>query len=254
MSATGNDFIVIDNLNLKYSAQDNALWEKLCERRTNIGADGVLLVEPSEKYDFKMRYINADGGEVSMCGNGARAISMFYYAHINNKSTHLTFETLNGVYTSSILGQRVKLLMSELYDVDKIDISSFFYSENSLYLDTGVPHCVYEVKDVNSINVNEYGRKIRFENVFKNGTNVNFYEILDKNAISIRTYERGVENETLSCGTGITATAFAYRKIHNSSDKIKIQSRGGDLIVEFLDKDIYLIGDVREIFSATYSD
>ena len=108
ISATGNDFIVIDNMDLVYSAENYALWKKLCERKINIGADGILLIEPSEKYDFQMRYINSDGGEVGMCGNGGRAISSFYYYTINNSSKNLVFETMNGIYKSEICGKKYK--------------------------------------------------------------------------------------------------------------------------------------------------
>lgn len=254
ISATGNDFIVINNMKNTYSAENKLLWETLCERRKNIGADGVLLVESSEKYDFRMRYINSDGGEVGMCGNGGRAISLFYFNHINSSKHNLTFETMNGVYKSEICSDKsVKIQMTELSEVNDINISELFKSEHSLYLNTGVPHCVYHTPDIKTIDVISIGKKVRENKLFSNGTNVNFYSVIKENELSVRTYERGVENETLSCGTGITAVAIACRMFYKWNETIKISTRGGSLSVEFSNNEIYLIGDVDEVFKGTCS-
>ena len=254
LSATGNDFIVIDNMDLVYSAENKALWKKLCERRKNIGADGILLVEPSEKYDFRMRYINSDGGEVGMCGNGGRAISSFYYSNINQSSKSLIFETMNGIYKSEICENKsVKIEMTELSDINKIDINSLYSNKHSLYLNTGVPHCVYNVSDVKSVDVKSVGKNIRENKLFENGTNINFFSVLKENKIVVRTYERGVEDETLSCGTGITAVAIACRSFFKWGSKIDVSTKGGNLSVEFNRNDIFLIGDVDEIFKGSCS-
>lgn len=254
-NATGNDFIVIDNREGIVDANDKKLWESLCRLKTGIGADGVLLVEKSAKYDFKMRYINADGGEVSMCGNGARAITAFVHTDLAFNKSHYQFETMNSVYESfldSEFGYRLK--MTELYDVEKIAVGDLVPSEKSRYLNTGVPHCVYEVKDVAHFDVYNHGKKVRYDARFEKGTNANFYEVLKAGVVKIRTYERGVENETLSCGTGAVATALSAAHFHQYRDLVVLETLGGTLAVKFSDdlKEIYLCGKVEKVFEGSF--
>ena len=253
-NATGNDFIIIDNRELVYRADDRSLWNRLYTLKTGIGADGVLLLEQSEKADFKMRYINADGGEVEMCGNGARAITAYAHKILNKTSSTYFFETMNGIYECSLDKENsYKLKMSELYDVEKLslkDLEPELQSTQSMYLNTGVPHAVFEVTNLKDYPLYENGKKVRFDHRFPKGANANFYEVLNKRHIKIRTYERGVENETLSCGTGATATALAAAKAHGWSEEIILETLGGRLIVKFNESlsQIYLCGKVEKIF------
>lgn len=255
MNATGNDFIVIDNRNLIFSAENRSLWAKLCKLKTGVGADGVLLLEKSRKADFKMRYINADGGEVEMCGNGARAITSFAHEQLQLSKVNYTFETMNGVYQCSLddkYGFRLK--MTELYDVDSIALESLgVKNKNAIYMNTGVPHSVFEIETILAYPVFENGKRIRYSPLFKNGCNANFYEVLSPKHLKVRTYERGVEDETLSCGTGVTATAIAAAKFYGWKDEIIVETMGGQLAVEFNTdlSEIYLCGKVEKVFSGS---
>ena len=254
--ATGNDFVVVDNRDGLFDANDKKFWEKVCAQKWGVGADGVLLVEKSLKgnCDFKMRYLNADGGEVSMCGNGARAITAFFHHECNGGKSQYTFETKNGVYNcklDSLWGYC--LSMTELYDVGKIDISNLTPNLSSLYLNTGVPHCVFEVKGIDHYPVFEEGRKIRYNSLFNEGTNANFYTRLSENRLKVRTYERGVENETLACGTGATAVAIQAAKKYQIKDSVEIEVPGGLLLIKFNEdfSAIELCGKAEKIFSGT---
>lgn len=257
MNATGNDFIVIDNRLQVVSAENKELWKKICALKSGIGADGVLLLEKSTISDFKMRYINADGGEVEMCGNGARAITAFAYEILETKKETYHFETMNGIYEcslDSIYGHRLK--MTELYDVDKIDLTPLnIENKHSMYLNTGVPHCVFEVQNVLNFPVFEKGKSVRYSPLFIKGTNANFFEVIAPRQLRVRTYERGVENETLSCGTGITATAIAAAKFYQWSDEIVLETPGGRLTVLFNTdfSSVYLCGKVDKIFIGIFN-
>ena len=255
MNATGNDFIVIDNRELIVSAENRELWKKLCALKTGIGADGVLLLEKSSKADFKMRYINADGGEVEMCGNGGRAITAFAHELFDPKKNTYLFETTNGIYQcslNSVHGYRLK--MTELYDQGMIDLDSLnIENKNSMYMNTGVPHAVFEVENILEYPVFENGKSVRNNPIFKNGSNANFFEVANPKHLRVRTYERGVENETLSCGTGVTATAIAAAIIYNWAEEIIIDTLGGRLAVQFNSdfSEVYLCGKVERVFSGS---
>lgn len=252
--ATGNDFVVVDNRNNSYDANNKNFWEKVCTPKWGVGADGVLLVEKSlkENCDFKMRYLNADGAEVSMCGNGARTITAFFHHECGGKKEHYTFETKNGIYhcyLDALWGYR--LLMTELYDVAKLDISSLVKNQSSLYLNTGVPHCVFEVLDVDNFPVFEEGKKVRYNPMFSEGANANFYTRVSEKRLKVRTYERGVENETLACGTGATAVAISAAKRYGITDSLEIEVPGGLLLIKFNSdfSTIELCGKAEKIFS-----
>jgi diaminopimelate epimerase len=250
-TATGNDFIVIDNREATFDVSNSSRWEELCQRRKAIGADGVLFLENSRDHDFAMRYLNADGKEAEMCGNGARAIAHFY-AQLEAVK-RCTFETQNSVYNASIDGKLVSLEMSEISEQNKFDINHLFNSDYSFFINTGVPHAIYFVKDIESLDVVKEGKKVRESKVFKAGTNVNFVEIISDGYIKIRTYERGVEDETLSCGTGVLAASIAYASFAKWNKTIKVESCGGILEVKEMEllKSYKLIGDAHEVYSAT---
>ena len=252
MNATGNDFIVIDNRDKKYKAEDKSLWHSLCSLKTGIGADGVLLLEKSANADFKMRYINADGGEVEMCGNGARSITAFAHDVLEEKKDTYRIETMNGIYHCSLDSEYgYKLQMTELYDVEKISLDSLKLNcSRSMYLNTGVPHSVFEVKDLLNYPVFTEGKRVRYDAKFEKGTNANFFEVVGDNHLRVRTYERGVENETLSCGTGVTATAIAAAKFYGWKNEIILETLGGRLAVKFNSDftEVYLCGRVQKVF------
>ncbi len=245
---TGNDFVMIDNRAKRYLTRaDVEKIERLCDRKFGIGADGLILLENHADYDFEMIYFNADGRESSMCGNGGRCIVAFAnFLGAIQKDTR--FIAIDGVHDACIEDGNVELKMS--------DVASVEIGEDYFLLNTGSPHYVIFVEDIDDINVFELGRTIRYSNRFRvEGVNVNFVEIVE-NGIKVATYERGVEDETLSCGTGVTAAAIAYYlKFPNANNqKVAIESKGGALSVKFEAKEnnqfenIWLCGNAQQVF------
>lgn len=222
---TGNDFVLIDNRLKNISlTSDEIKW--LCDRRFGIGADGLMLLESEIGFDFKMLYYNSDGKEGSMCGNGGRCITAFA-KKLGIISTEAKFLAVDGIHHAKITQDVVELKMNDVREVEKG--TDFFY------LNTGSPHYVKIVSDLECFDVVGEGKKIRFNSrFFEEGTNVNFIEKID-NELFVRTYERGVENETLSCGTGVTAAAIVAGLTSQSNDKnnCRIKTLGGNLNVTF---------------------
>jgi len=244
---TGNDFIIINNKDLLFPSNNNKLIEKLCDRKYGIGCDGLILINPSQSSDFEMIYYNSDGFLGSMCGNGARCSVKFAQIHnlINNKTS---FEAYDGNHEASIENNIISLSMKP---VNNIKIFN-----DGLFLDTGSPHYIKVVNNIENLDVYNEGKLIRNSKEYKeNGVNVNFVKIYSKDEFQVRTYERGVENETLSCGTGVTAVALAmFHSGRTDSKKIKIKTKGGELTVKFDTSElgynnIKLIGKVEMIFS-----
>ena len=223
---TGNDFVIIDNFQggVELSKEQIA---HLCDRKFGVGADGLMFLEKSNKYDFVMKYYNADGNLGSMCGNGGRCIVKFA-KDIDLIGDHAMFLAFDGVHEASIDKDGiVSLEMNDVNDVNQID-------KSTCELNTGSPHFVSFVSDVSSLDVYKSGREIRYNDTYaKDGINVNFVAV-DGNQLIIRTYERGVENETLSCGTGVTAAALSAFKLGLiKSSPINVSSMGGVLSVSF---------------------
>jgi diaminopimelate epimerase len=251
-SGSGNDFIIFDNRTDGLRIKPSKIAE-ICKRREGIGADGVLLIGASKDYDFEMRIFNADGSEAEMCGNGARCIVHFAYhtLKIKNEKT-FNFETMNGVYSGSVEdNNEVKIQMTELYGVDSININDLS-GKRALYLNTGVPHAVIQVSSVEDVKVDAVGSAIRYDVRFPNGTNVDFFEVVDheNQIIKLRVYERGVEGETLCCGTGVMATAVSCAKFFNWQGEIKVYAKGG-LLKAIVDQDLkhlYFQGEVKQLF------
>jgi diaminopimelate epimerase len=250
MSGAGNDFIVIDNCSGALELSEVQI-RRLCARRTGIGADGLMLMNSSARYDFAMRYFNADGRPSSMCGNGGRCITRFAYLS-GMKKTQFAFEANGEVYHAEILDERrVKLKMQPpKHFKDALHIEGF----EGFYVDTGSPHVVLYVTPVETFEVQNVGRKIRHHTeLFPNGTNVNFVEPLSEDCLRIRTFERGVEDETLACGTGCVAAAvisYRLRKVKTHAIKLIVQS--GEVIeVEFDEamQHVYLIGSADVVFT-----
>lgn len=247
--ATGNDFVMIDNRNSTFPKQDNILIKNLCDRRFGIGADGLILLESDGNYDFRMIYYNANGLEGSMCGNGGRCCVAFA-KQIGIIKDNTTFIATDGEHNANIEGDTVSLKM---IDVDSISINK---DDNSYFLDTGSPHHVEFYDNIKDIDVQKKGEKIRYGAPYsEEGTNVNFAKKLKNNLIEVRTYERGVEDETLSCGTGVTAVAIsAYKAGIIKENTVNIKTKGGDLRVEFCVSEngkfdnIYLKGIAKSVF------
>ena len=242
---TGNDFIIIDHRFNNHQLTHEQI-SFLCSRHLGVGADGLIYLEKSSKLDFKMVYYNSDGKEGSFCGNGARCVCCFA-KELNLIDHSANFASYDGLHYAEIEGQMVKLKMSEVLNIRK--------KGEHLFLDTGSPHSVTFVDNVDLINAVDLGRKIRHQQEYTpNGVNVNFVEVVNQTTIKVRTYERGVENETLSCGTGVTASALATR-FANKTDcsKIDVHAPGGVLSVNFQEtangfEDVFLIGPVQKVY------
>lgn len=223
---TGNDFVLIDNREANFPVANHEAIAQLCHRNFGIGADGFICIESDDTTDFYMRYFNADGHEGSLCGNGSRC-AIHFAKTLGLTTEKVTFRTSDGVHRAQFINNEIAL---ELHDVLKWE-----HRGQALFLDTGSPHHMVFVDDVDAVDVATLGQEIAHgAPYFSDGTNVNFVQPLSADAIKVRTYERGVEAETLSCGTGVTAAALALHITKKtSSDKITIQSRGGTLLVSF---------------------
>ncbi|MDG1039607.1 MAG: diaminopimelate epimerase [Polaribacter sp.] len=227
---TGNDFIMFDNRTSVFPKENSNLIQKLCDRHFGIGADGIILIENDIDTDFKMMYFNADGSQ-TFCGNGARcAVAFAKYLEIINSKTN--FIAVDGLHYAEIENDIVSLQM--------IDVNEIQINKNSVFAYTGTQHHVELVEDLENYPVFENGKKIRYS--YKNpGANVNFAQKINDNTFKVRTYEKGVENETLACGTGVTAVAIAMHKINKTkANNIKLPVLGGELEVSFsVENEIY---------------
>ena len=231
MNGAGNDFVVLDNLDSRLQLASGEIAH-LCDRHRGVGADGVLIVEPpTNGADFRMRYYNADGGEAEMCGNGARCFARFA-SRITGKDGLISFETPAGIIRAACEGENVKLEMSEPHDLilhRQIPLSAGTLTVHSV--NTGVPHAVVIVNDVAKVDVPALGRTLRYHADFApKGTNVNFVQVIDAQTAIVRTYERGVEDETLACGTGVVAVALILNATQDAPSPVSIQVRGGDTL------------------------
>ncbi|MEJ6579184.1 MAG: diaminopimelate epimerase [Akkermansiaceae bacterium] len=232
MNGAGNDFVVIDNRALDKSLTREQI-ARLCDRHRGVGADGLLAVEPAEKgADVRFRYYNADGGEAEMCGNGARCFGRYTARLLGGDRDSLTFETIAGTLTAQLIGDEVCIDMSEPFGLEMnspVEIESLGAPVHNL--NTGVPHAVSFVSDLTSLDVVKNGAAIRDHSHYQpKGTNANFVGILAPDHLAVRTYERGVEGETLACGTGITACALIHHLLTGAASPIKIDVQGGDTL------------------------
>lgn len=245
---TGNDFILLDNRKSEYDSLKKKQIALLCDRRFGIGGDGLIMLNEKNGFDFEMKYFNADGAPGSMCGNGGRCVTAFANA-LGIKKDLYSFLAYDGEHQSKMLDEGASLKMSAVKKVDSDD--------RAKVLDTGSPHYVLNVKDVESVDVFNRGKKIRNSAKYaKKGINVNFVENTGKNSIYVRTYERGVENETYSCGTGVTASALASANGRNGKYDVKIKTKGGRLSVAFEKNstgydNIWLSGPADFVFEGT---
>ena len=240
----GNDFIIVDDRKEEFSEDNVLMISKLCDRKFGIGADGLILLRKHKAHDFQMIYFNSDGNESSMCGNGGRClVSYALQLDINLKTN--SFLAIDGVHKFKVVDNEIYLKMNDVKDI--------VVKNGYNFLNTGSPHVVQIVENVDEINVYEQGKKIRRQFQEMNGVNVNFVSF-NNDIIKCRTFERGVENETLSCGTGVVAVAlYAFKKKKISDNKIIVSTKGGSLSVSFKNdgnsfREIWLKGDINKIF------
>jgi diaminopimelate epimerase len=237
MNGAGNDFIIVDNRDLSLTKElDTDTIAALCDRHRGIGADGLLAVEPAQKgADFRFRYYNADGGEAEMCGNGARCFGRFT-AHLGEiVLKKVTFETIAGTLAAEMIGEDVRIAMSEPKDLKLNTEAKVEGLDAALhFVNTGVPHVVSFLENAEALDnfdVYNNGSAIRNHAAFAPaGTNANFAAVLAPDHISIRTYERGVEDETLACGTGMVASALVHHLLTGAPSPIKVDVEGGDTL------------------------
>jgi diaminopimelate epimerase len=232
MSGAGNDFIVLDNRSLNVALTRERI-AGLCHRHFGIGADGVLAAEPADQdgADFRMRYYNADGGEAEMCGNGARCFARFVQPWERADAGRVRFITLAGLITGEYVGHDIRVNLTSPTDLQLNRKADFGWGETAYhFINTGVPHVVIEVPDVELAEVLALGRAIRYSPLFERGTNVNFVQVAGPGELLVRTYERGVEGETLACGTGVTAAALIIHRVRGLPLPLRVKVRGGDVL------------------------
>jgi diaminopimelate epimerase len=258
MNGAGNDFILFDNRTGDIDLDRNQIAH-LCDRHRGIGADGILLLErPSNHADFRMRYFNADGGEAEMCGNGARCFARFANK-IAAAKKKISFETPAGVISAELKGDLVTLRMTEPTDLRlNLDLPMAAGNKTVHFINSGVPHVVIPVAKIDDADVRREGAAIRHHKMFSpNGTNVNFIEKRGPNKIAIRTYERGVEDETLACGTGIVASALLFAATEDCEGPVTVLARGGDELQVGFEKtrhqfrNVTLTGPAEFVFEGT---
>ncbi len=265
MNGSGNDFIIINNREhvVEKNIEETTLREfvrKVCKRRLSIGADGLILIEKDDEYDFSWRFFNNDGGEVEMCGNGSRCAARF--AVLNNLAPlKMRFRTLAGIIEAEITGLRtVKVQLTRPKDyIEEVKLEGIDLPAS--FINTGVPHVVYFVDNVESVDVKELGRKTRYHKRFQpDGTNANFAEIINENNIKLRTYERGVEDETLACGTGATAAALVGMLKGLLKSPVSVQTKSGNILRIYAEirngvvEKVYLEGDALLTYIGTMTE
>ncbi len=263
LQGSGNDFILIDNRDLRVYEKlkelrisEKEFVVKVCEHHRGVGADGLILIENPEdpENDFKWKFYNADGSEAEMCGNGSRCAVRFCY-DLGIVGEDVKFETLAGVIEAKVLngGRRVRVRLTPPSEPVEKTLPINGEEVKGVFINTGVPHFVVPTKNLHKIDVKRLGRAIRLHEEFKpKGTNVNFIEVIGKNAIEIRTYERGVEAETLACGTGATAGAIvAYLKGLVSQKPVEVYTKGGEILkIDFREdlREVFLEGTVYKVY------
>jgi diaminopimelate epimerase len=256
MNGSGNDFIMVDNREDVFPNKDRtALISRFCRRQTGVGADGIILLENDPEVDFVWRFYNADGSEAEMCGNGGRCAARFAFLH-GLAGTRMTFRTLAGLIRAEIHQDQVKLEMSPPVD---------FYREIVLeaedetvtldFINTGVPHAVLIVEDLEAVGVRDLGRLLRFHGQFQPaGTNVNFISVVDRHNLKVRTYERGVEDETLACGTGSVAACLVASARGLVDSPTRVETRSGETLLVYYCRagagfsEVFLEGDAKIVY------
>ncbi|MBI3359431.1 MAG: diaminopimelate epimerase [Nitrospirae bacterium] len=262
MSGSGNDFVIIDFTKhpIDYEKIPDFV-SKVCRRGLSVGADGVIFVEQSKIADYAWHYYNADGGEVAMCGNGSRCVARFAYENKIAKAQQ-SIETLAGIIHAEVSGNRVRVQLPDPTDLRlhlKIEIEGVVHEGH--FVNTGVPHVVYFVDDIEKCDLVKLGRATRYHPLFApSGTNTNFVQIINRNQIKIRTYERGVEDETLACGTGSVAAAMIATALGKTTPPLQVMTQSQIMLcVDFKQNaatfsKVYLEGDARIIYKGALSE
>ncbi len=255
MSGSGNDFIMMDGMDGSLSWVDSPWVKGICRRALSVGADGVIILEKDDTYDFAWRFFNSDGSIAEMCGNGGRCAARFAYEK-GIAGSPMTFATLAGPIRAEVYGKRVKVELTppRLYqEAVSVEVDGQVYT--LFYINTGVPHVVLEVEDVKEFPLVEVGRKIRYHEKFSPaGTNVNAVQVLDDHTLKVRTYERGVEDETLACGTGSVASALMASMKKDMRPPVMIHAASGEVLTVSWEGDVgnwvpvYFEGEVRFIY------
>lgn len=270
MTGSGNDFIIINNMNQKLaSANLQDLVRLSCRRKLSVGADGLIFIEPDEEVDFSWRFYNADGSEAEMCGNGARCAARFAFLQGIVQKRKMAFRTLAGIIYAELTGDRVKIQVSSPHGLEldfPLEVEGKSFSLN--FINTGVPHVVHFAdgkQELEAMDVFNYGRALRFHQRFQPaGSNANFAVVEDVHRITVRTYERGVEAETLACGTGSVASALIAAALDKVGSPVQVTTRSGEILTIYFaresqgDKirftDVYLEGDAKVVYEADLWD
>jgi len=247
----GNDFIMIDNRQNQFKGNKEQLAIELCKRRFGIGSDGLIFIENDDESDFLMDFLNPDGSR-SFCGNGSRCAVKFAHFLGCFSDSHTSFKAIDGIHKAQLIGDLVKIEMKDVSKVEQI--------ENDFFIDTGSPHYIKYFNNIGQLDLITFGKSIRYSDQYKaEGTNVNAVEKIDAHHLKVRTYERGVENETLACGTGVTACALSFAKLNQlSNDTLTIDAVGGQLKVSFKQQkdgsftDVWLTGPAEFVFKGVY--
>ncbi|MFH1351470.1 MAG: diaminopimelate epimerase [Pseudomonadota bacterium] len=262
MQGSGNDFILIDNRDGKVAEDEmGRLVERVCRRRESVGADGLIFLTGSDQYDFAWRFFNADGGEVEMCGNGSRCVARFAYLK-GIAVAKMTFETLAGPVSAEVEGRMVKVKMPDPSGLKTdLDLSHEDGWVSVDFINTGVPHVVVQVEAMETHPVVEQGRSIRTHSIFMpEGTNANFMKVISRGSLKIRTYERGVEDETLACGTGAIASALIAAERGMVQSPVRVKTRGGEELEIHFSREggrfnqVWLKGNTSIVYKARLHD
>lgn len=241
---TGNDFVMLNNMNGQYNELTIDQIQFLCDRKRGIGADGLIKISKDPDFDFLVEYFNADGSQ-SFCGNGARC-SVTFAKSLGLIDQQTEFNAIDGVHRASVKNEMVRLEM--------LPVDSILKLESAYWLNTGSPHYVRILQQNESVDIVDYGKSVRYSETYKeNGVNVNLIREIDQSSIHVETYERGVEDETLSCGTGVTACALVWMKLNENINAVSISTKGGDLSVEAVKtgegySNIWLSGPAKFVF------
>lgn len=258
MVAAGNDFVLVDNRGKKTEKKIgnfSRFAKMVCERKHSVGADGLLLLENSKKADIAMRIFNPDGSEVTMCGNGSRCLA-YYAARKKITKNKLSIETKAGILKGEVKKDTVKIeMMQPEHLKSRFSIDVYDETFEVDFVNTGVPHVVYFVEDLDKFDVKRFGKEIRYHKEFAaEGTNANFVKVNDRHNISIRTYERGVEDETFACGTGAVASSIVAAELHSTESPVRVKTTGGEVLtVHFKKRDdkykeVFLEGEVKLVY------
>ncbi len=263
MAASGNDFAVIEDRGSRIKNRKlSVLARKICDHKYGVGADGFLVLEKSKIADIRMRIFNADGSEAEMCGNGARCTALYIsrQSAVDSRPRKTTIETKAGIIDAEVAGNNVKIKLTDPKSV-RLDIPIKINNRDMKvnFIDTGVPHVVIFIEGLEKINILPLGRLIRHHEKFSpRGANVNFVEVISRDSIKVRTYERGVEDETLACGTGSAASAIIFALKTNAPKKIHVHTRSKEVLALYfarsVDKfsNVWLEGKARKVYEGEY--